>query len=89
MEPQGGAGAWFQIVASIKEKLAFVSLDYEADEQKADKSLEHTKAYELPDGSSITVNLPRFKAPEGMFKPELIKEGSEDKGVITIAYETI
>jgi actin-related protein len=86
---QGGKGAWFQIVAKVKETLSFVSKDFKADEAKANASSEFQKVFELPDGSTINVNLPRFKAPEGMFKPELIKEGSEEPGLIEIAKDSI
>jgi actin-related protein len=89
ISPQGGAGAWFQIVARIKEQLCFVSQDYKGDEAKAGASSEMQKTYELPDGSTINVNLPRCKAPEGMFKPDLIKEGDEAPGLIEIAKDTI
>jgi len=53
MQEQGGKGAWFQIVRSIKEKLSFVALDFEATQKEASSSGTHTKPYELPDGQTI------------------------------------
>ena len=85
----GGAGAWFQIVGKIKESLCFVALDYEATAADAAASTTHEKTYELPDASTIKINAPRFKGPEGLFKPDLIKEGSEDKGMVELATESI
>jgi len=49
----------------------------------------HHKNFELPDGSSINVNLPRFKAPEAIFKPSIYKEGSDVKGMHELATESI
>ena len=39
----------------------------EAELQKASSSAEIEKNYELPDGSIITVNKPRFKSAEALF----------------------
>lgn len=39
------------------------------------------KNYELPDGSVISINTPRFWGPEALFKPDLIKEGDETPGI--------
>jgi len=86
---QGGKGAWFQIVRSIKEKLSFVALDFDATMKSATSSGEITKPYELPDGQSINVNTPRFAAPEAIFRPDLIKEGDETPGVHELAYKSI
>merc|ERR1740133_902975 len=57
---QGGTSAWRQIVRKIKEDLCFVSLDPAADRAKAAESTELQKAYELPDGQVVNVNMPRF-----------------------------
>lgn len=70
---KGGESAWLEIVREIKEKLCFVSLDFEADKEKAAASQELAKDYELPDASQVKVNAPRFVAPEGLFFPDHIK----------------
>ena len=54
-----------------------MSLDPAADKAKAAESTELQKMYELPDGETVAINAPRFMAPEGLFFPELIKEGDE------------
>ena len=86
---QGGKGAWFQIVRSIKEKLSFVALDFEKACQEASTSTVHEADYELPDGQTIKVNKPRFMAPEAIFQPSLIKEGDETPGVADLAFNSI
>jgi len=86
---QGGESAWKQIVITMKEKLCFVSLDLEADKAKASESTELTKNYELPDGQVVSVNTPRFSAPEALFDPGLIKEGDEALGIHDMSYASI
>jgi len=72
----------------MKEKTCFVSMNIEADLEKA-KSPELTKSYELPDGSFVKVNTPRFMAPEALFKPDLIKEGDETLGMHQLCSKSI
>jgi len=86
---QGAASAWQQIVGTMKEKTAYVALDYAAELDKAGKSNECQKTYELPDGQTVNVNVPRFKAPEAIFNPDLIQEGGEVKGMHTLSYDSI
>jgi len=77
----GGASAWNQIVRGMKENLCYVCKDFDEEKAKAMASTEITKEYELPDGSVVSVNLPRFAAPEAIFNPGLIKEGDETPGM--------
>jgi len=88
IQAQGGESAWRQIVRKIKEDCCFVSLDPEADKAKAAESTELTKAFELPDGQVININAPRFMAPEGVFRPDVIKEGDEAEGMHRLAYKS-
>lgn len=44
-----------EIVRDIKEKLAYVALDYEAELAKYKESAAYDKPYELPDGNVITI----------------------------------
>jgi len=69
-----------EIVRDIKEKLAYVSLDFESDIKLADQSRDlHSKTYKLPDGQVITVGSSRFRCPECLFDPGLV--GLKDDGV--------
>lgn len=77
----GGKSAWAQIVRSIKQELCFVALDPEVAKKEAAESSTHQKVYELPDGQTVSVNTPRFMAPEALFNPGLIKQGDETPGM--------
>lgn len=57
------------IVRGIKEKLCFVTLDYNNDIEKDQSGFE--TSYELPDGQTITIGNERFKCPEMLFTPSL------------------
>lgn len=57
----------------IKESVCFVSLDPKKDQETAANSTDHNMNYELPDGQVVTINTPRFMAPEALFFPDLIK----------------
>ena len=45
------------------------------------------KQYELPDGQVITIGAERFRAPEPLFKPNLI--GKESDGIHKLTYDSI
>ena len=44
-----------EIVRDIKEKVAYVALDYEAELAKYKESADNNKPYELPDGNIFVI----------------------------------
>ncbi len=82
------SSAELQIVMDIKEKTAFVALDYEAALKQAQDSSSLEKNYELPDGKVITIGSERFRCPEYLFKP-LEMNGRELDSIQDLTYKSI
>jgi actin-related protein len=74
-----------EIVREIKEKLCYVSLDYEHDININSAQIEVD--YELPDGQVITIGNERFRCPEVLFKPEQM--GLEVNGIHETIFNSI
>lgn len=76
-----------EIVRDMKEKLAYIALDYEKEMESSTTSSEMEKGYELPDGQMITVSAERFRCPEVLFQPSLV--GMESSGIHETTYNSI
>ena len=76
-----------EIVRDIKEKFAYVALDYDSELKKARNSSECDATYTLPWGDVITIADERFRCPELLFKPHM--NGYEFDGIDSIIYNSI
>ncbi|KAG2388214.1 hypothetical protein C9374_001064 [Naegleria lovaniensis] len=76
-----------EIIRNLKEQHCYVALDFQEELEKADESSSLDQNYELPDGTIVTVNSERFRAPEVLFYPQLI--GMESSGIHEVLFESI
>ncbi|XP_028996523.1 uncharacterized protein LOC114849351 [Betta splendens] len=78
--------AEMEIVREMKETCCCVALDYEAERTGGGRSCPEVY-YTMPDGQVVTLGPERFRAPEILFKPELI--GRDHPGMHQSIYKSI
>ncbi|XP_044025581.1 uncharacterized protein LOC122863288 isoform X2 [Siniperca chuatsi] len=78
--------AEMEIVREMKEKCCCVALNYEAELSQGGSSCREMH-YTMPDGQIVTLGSERFRAPEILFKPELI--GRDHYGMHESVFKSI
>ena len=77
-----------KIVRDIKEKLTYVTEDFDTKMTKAETSdLEVETNYELPNGQVIAIGIERFRCLEFLFKPSLTCK--ESQSIHSLTYDNI
>jgi len=73
-----------EVVRTIKEKTCYISQNPAKEEEQ--ENYKHDE-YKLPDGNIIKLNTERYKAPEILFKPEIV--GLEYPGIPQVIIDSI
>lgn len=75
------------VVQTIKERLCYISEDFQAETAGQNENSHADTMYTLPDGHTILVTGERFQAPEALFQPDLY--GILDDGVHHKVYQSV
>ena len=77
----------FDNMNKIKEKLCFVSIDFESDKKLDLETTYYYSQLKLPDGFKISISGEKFIAPEILFKPWL--KNNNNPGIHEILFDSI
>lgn len=77
----------FDNINKIKEKLCFVSMDFESDKKLDLETTFYYSQLKLPDGFKISISGEKFIAPEILFKPWL--KNNNNPGIHEILFDSI
>jgi actin-related protein 2 len=81
------AGADFETARRLKEAYCYCALDTAAETRLAEETTTLVEKFKLPDGRTITIGRERFKAPECLFRPDLL--GKEVPGIAEQVFSAI
>ena len=76
-----------EMVQQVKEKMCYVTPQFQEEVGTGAKSSSREDVYELPDGQVITIGNERFRCPEALFQPSLL--GMNYAGIHEYAYRSI
>eukprot|EP01127_Copromyxa_protea_P018631 TRINITY_DN5905_c0_g1_i1.p1 TRINITY_DN5905_c0_g1~~TRINITY_DN5905_c0_g1_i1.p1 ORF type:complete len:1833 (+),score=344.13 TRINITY_DN5905_c0_g1_i1:770-5500(+) len=74
-----------QLVANMKESLAYVALDFNTETNRPKSDI--VRQYELPDGQVFAIDNERFRCSEALFQPSLV--GNESQGIHSLTHNAI
>eukprot|EP00397_Hematodinium_sp_SG-2012_P025903 GEMP01027101.1.p1 GENE.GEMP01027101.1~~GEMP01027101.1.p1 ORF type:complete len:386 (+),score=72.44 GEMP01027101.1:80-1237(+) len=76
-----------EVVRAMKETACYVAFNPQKEEHQEHEKASIGHPYKLPDGSSITLGAERFRAPEILFRPDLV--GLEYPGIHELLVSSI
>ena len=76
------------IVNDIKEKMCYVSENYDS-EVKESANIKQISKYRLPDGEEFILDYEKFRCPEALFKPNLLENKENVVGIHTLCNNAI